>query len=77
MEVGDKVTRVKVGENVGVGCVRDSCLLCEVCDRGEECYCKRGFTHTYNTPKNKVGFFCNLRQSGFHDRFCVTETDKT
>ena len=56
MEVGEKVTRVKVGDNVGVGCIRDSCLICEVCHRGEECYCENGMTHTYNTLKKKVGF---------------------
>ncbi|XP_063693990.1 NADP-dependent alcohol dehydrogenase C-like [Bolinopsis microptera] len=53
VEVGEKVSRVKVGDNVGVGCIRDSCLICEVCHRGEECYCVNGFTHTYNTPKKK------------------------
>jgi len=53
VEVGDKVTRVKVGDNIGVGCIRDSCLNCEVCEGGDECYCLKGFTHTYNTLKRK------------------------
>ena len=57
VEVGGKVTRVAVGDNVGVGCIRDSCLSCDLCDSGEECYCENGFTHTYNTPKKKVKFF--------------------
>ena len=28
VEVGSKVTKVKVGDNVGVGCVSDACLDC-------------------------------------------------
>jgi len=36
VEVGAKVTKVKVGDNVGVGCIVDSCLECELCKRGDE-----------------------------------------
>lgn len=31
VEVGSKVTKVKVGDNVGVGCISDSCLECGTC----------------------------------------------
>jgi len=30
-EVGSKVTKFKVGDYVGVGCIVDSCLDCEWC----------------------------------------------
>ncbi|GAA3704922.1 NAD(P)-dependent alcohol dehydrogenase [Gordonia hankookensis] len=46
--VGSDVTRHRVGDRVGVGCFVDSCRECEPCRRGEEQYCERGMTGTYN-----------------------------
>ena len=46
--VGSKVTKVKVGDNVGVGCISDSCLNCDNCKTGEEHLCINGMTGTYN-----------------------------
>ena len=37
--VGDAVTKVKVGDHVGVGCMVDSCGRCAGCRRGEEQKC--------------------------------------
>jgi uncharacterized zinc-type alcohol dehydrogenase-like protein len=52
VEVGSKVTSVKVGDNVGVGCIIDSCLNCNSCHSGNEQYCENGgSTHTYNSEK--------------------------
>jgi len=31
IEVGAEVKNIKVGDNVGVGCIVDSCLECESC----------------------------------------------
>jgi len=31
VEVGSKVTKCKVGDTVGVGCIIDSCLKCKQC----------------------------------------------
>jgi len=50
-EVGDKVTKVKVGDRVGVGCFIDSCLECKMCNKGEENYCEKGNTGTFNGSK--------------------------
>jgi len=36
VEVGIKVTKVKVGDHVGVGCISDSCLDCRMCSKGDE-----------------------------------------
>jgi len=36
VEVGSKVTKVAVGDNVGVGCIVDSCLECGNCLLGDE-----------------------------------------
>jgi len=50
-EVGAGVTKVKVGDNVGVGVIKDSCLDCPTCKAGDEQYCQKGHTHTYNSMK--------------------------
>ena len=36
VEVGAKVTKAKVGDNVGVGCMVDSCNICEWCKDNQE-----------------------------------------
>ncbi|MGF7152949.1 NAD(P)-dependent alcohol dehydrogenase [Novosphingobium gossypii] len=46
--VGSEVTRFKVGDTVGVGCMVDSCGHCGSCNEGVEQYCENGFTGTYN-----------------------------
>jgi uncharacterized zinc-type alcohol dehydrogenase-like protein len=48
--VGAKVSRFKVGDLAGVGCMVDSCGHCPSCADGEEQYCDNGFTGTYNGP---------------------------
>ncbi len=45
--VGPKVTKFKVGQKVGVGCMVDSCRECASCKDSEEQYCENGFTGTY------------------------------
>lgn len=47
-KVGDKVTRFKAGDRVGVGCMVDSCKTCDSCNEGFEQYCERGNVQTYN-----------------------------
>ncbi|WP_118180234.1 NAD(P)-dependent alcohol dehydrogenase [Paraburkholderia phosphatilytica] len=46
--VGSGVTRHKVGDLVGVGCLVDSCRTCASCQEGLEQYCENGFVATYN-----------------------------
>jgi len=48
--VGAEVSKFKVGDTVGVGCLVDSCQSCSACDEGLEQYCEHGFTLTYNSP---------------------------
>ena len=48
--VGNKVSKFKVGDLAGVGCLVDSCGHCSSCHEGEEQYCENGFTGTYNGP---------------------------
>jgi len=48
--VGAHVTKVKVGDTVGVGCMVDSCNHCASCEDGLEQYCTEGMIQTYNSP---------------------------
>ena len=50
IEVGEKVTKYKIGDTVGVGVMVDSCRKCEYCQEGEEQYCENGMTVTYGAP---------------------------
>ncbi len=47
--VGTNVTKYKVGDTVGVGCLVDSCRTCENCEQGQEQYCINGNSGTYNS----------------------------
>jgi len=46
--VGDKVTRFKVGDIAGVGCMVDSCRTCHPCHDDHEQFCEKGAAWTYN-----------------------------
>lgn len=48
IKVGDHVKNFKVGDIAGVGCMVDSCQVCEECKDGLEQYCAEGNTQTYN-----------------------------
>jgi len=47
-QAGDGVTKWKVGDTVGVSVIVDSCRKCPECVRGEEQYCERTASGTYN-----------------------------
>ena len=53
--VGALVSKFKVGDFVGVGCMVDSCQRCGPCAEGLEQYCDNGFTGTYNGPEQGSG----------------------
>jgi uncharacterized zinc-type alcohol dehydrogenase-like protein len=46
-EVGADVTRHKLGDRVGVGCMVNSCGECVNCRNGDEQYCLNGMVPTY------------------------------
>ena len=52
--VGDHVTKFKVGEFAGIGCLVDSCRECDNCKDGLEQYCSNGAVFSYN-GKEKDG----------------------
>ncbi|TDO73254.1 putative zinc-type alcohol dehydrogenase-like protein [Flavobacterium chryseum] len=53
--VGSEVTKLKVGDLAGVGCLVDSCHTCESCKQDLEQYCLNGFTGTYNGKDKHLG----------------------
>lgn len=53
--VGAAVSRFKVGERVGVGCLVDSCRHCHSCEEGLEQFCTNGMVGTYGSKEPVIG----------------------
>jgi uncharacterized zinc-type alcohol dehydrogenase-like protein len=68
--VGSDVTRHRVGDRVGVGCLVDSCLDCPSCQDGLEQYCERGHTQTYGGVERQTG---RPTYGGYSERIVVDE----
>lgn len=69
-QVGKNVTRFKVGDFAGVGCLVNSCGHCEYCEAGWEQYCKEAVL-TYH---DKDQFHNNeTTQGGYSSNIVVTE----
>ncbi|MDB4988222.1 MAG: zinc-binding dehydrogenase family protein [Myxococcaceae bacterium] len=69
-QVGSGVSKFRVGDRVGVGCMVDSCGSCASCSDGEEQYCEKGFVGTYNSyEKDKQ----TKTYGGYADRIVVDE----
>ncbi|PBC61885.1 alcohol dehydrogenase [Streptomyces sp. Tue6028] len=69
-EVGSGVTKYKVGDRVGVGCMVDSCRECDNCKAGLEQYCTGGgMTGTYNA----VGKDGEPTYGGYSEKIVVDE----
>lgn len=50
-QVGANVTRLKVGDMAGVGCMVDSCRTCHPCAHGDEQFCEKTPAWTYNSTE--------------------------
>ena len=68
--VGSKVTKFKVGDKAGIGCMVDSCGKCEQCKEGLEQYCAVGAVWTYNA-KDKDGV---PTMGGYSDKIVADES---
>lgn len=69
-QLGQGVTKFKIGDRIGVGVFIDSCRTCRNCERGLEQYCAEGMTGTYN------GYERNSKEiayGGYSDYFVVNE----
>ncbi|QDL38710.1 NAD(P)-dependent alcohol dehydrogenase [Rhodoferax sediminis] len=67
---GADVTRFKVGDHVGVGCMVDSCQHCRACADGLEQYCEEGNTLTYNDFDRHDGM---PTYGGYSERIVVSD----
>lgn len=54
-KVGRGVTKLKVGDSAAVGCIVDSCRVCDSCRHNLEQYCLDGNVGTYNGPDKHLG----------------------
>jgi alcohol dehydrogenase (NADP+) len=67
--VGNKVTKYKVGDKIGVGCFVDSCRKCAQCKEGLEQYCSVGMVVTYNGRDHEG----NPTFGGYSEKIVVDE----
>jgi uncharacterized zinc-type alcohol dehydrogenase-like protein len=69
-EVGAAVTKFKVGDLAGIGCLVDSCRTCSSCAENQEQYCENGSVGTYNSfEKDKK----TLTFGGYSDKIVADE----
>ena len=54
-KVGSGVTKFKVGDLAGVGCLVGSCNTCDSCKKDLEQYCSNGWVGTYNGADKHLG----------------------
>lgn len=69
-KVGNEVTKFKIGDLAGIGCIVDSCRQCEHCHNGEEQFCEKGWTVVFNSPDTKHG---GVTYGGFSESIVVDE----
>ena len=53
--VGNHVTKFKVGDLAGVGCIVDTCRTCNPCKDGFEQFCEEGMTFSFNSIDKTYG----------------------
>ncbi|MBT1699493.1 NAD(P)-dependent alcohol dehydrogenase [Fulvivirgaceae bacterium PWU4] len=70
--VGKNVTKFKIGDKAGVGCMVNSCLECESCKKGAEHHCQTtGFTGTYGSPEKTSP--SGISQGGYSNNIVVRD----
>lgn len=70
--VGKNVSKFKVGDKAGVGCMVNSCMQCESCKSGEEHHCETtGMVGTYGSPEKSSP--SGITQGGYANNIVVTE----
>ena len=68
--VGSEITRFKIGDLAGVGCLVDSCRTCDSCKKDLEQYCLTGSTGTYNGKDKHLG---GRTFGGYSEKIVVDE----
>ncbi|MGB7461882.1 MAG: NAD(P)-dependent alcohol dehydrogenase [Candidatus Acidiferrum sp.] len=70
VQAGSAVKKFKEGDIAAVGCMVDSCQVCESCRAGLEQYCENGFTLTYNSEDKILG---SVTYGGYSQSIVVDE----
>ncbi len=69
-QVGDGVTKFKVGDIAGIGCFVDSCRVCPSCTAGLQQFCIKQAAFTYNgTEMDRV----TRTYGGYSDKYVIDE----
>ncbi|WP_321332674.1 NAD(P)-dependent alcohol dehydrogenase [uncultured Bacteroides sp.] len=70
-KVGKNVTKFKVGDYAGVGCIVNSCGQCDYCKQGLEQFCEKGMVVSFGSHD----YFHNneLTMGGFSKNYVVSE----
>jgi uncharacterized zinc-type alcohol dehydrogenase-like protein len=69
-KVGSEIVNFKLGDNVGVGCIVDSCRNCAACKEGLEQYCEIGMVGTYGGTEPVIG---GPTYGGYSNRIVVDQ----
>jgi alcohol dehydrogenase (NADP+)/uncharacterized zinc-type alcohol dehydrogenase-like protein len=70
--VGKNVSKFKVGDKAGVGCMVDSCMQCESCKQGEEQHCDHNATvFTYGSADKTSP--SGISQGGYSNNIVVKD----
>jgi len=69
-QVGRRVEKFKVGDLAGVGCMVDSCRVCDPCRHDLEQFCEKGAAFTYNSTEMDR---TTLTYGGYSSKVVVTE----
>ena len=68
--VGSEVTKHAIGDRVGVGVFIDSCRTCDNCLAGQQQYCEKGMTGTYNGYERDG---TTVAMGGYSNKFVIDQ----
>ena len=68
--VGSDVHNFEEGDTVGVGCLVESCRVCDNCNEGLQQYCLNGATYTYSVVDRTTG---QVTYGGYSNQIVVNE----
>jgi uncharacterized zinc-type alcohol dehydrogenase-like protein len=71
VKTGSAVKKFKEGDFAAVGCMVNSCRTCAGCRAGEEQYCEKALTLTYNSPDPLLG---GVTYGGYSESIVVDES---
>lgn len=70
-QTGKNVTKFKVGDYAGIGCIINSCGQCDNCKQSLEQFCEKGMVGTYGSHDH---FHDNeITQGGYANNYVVSE----